>query len=78
MFTEACSALDEADKITASVENQHTVMEHIMSLVQKFRWGPQILAVKLASVLMITKSIITECHALSPVLESPADTYLTD
>ena len=65
LFTEACSALNEADKLTASVENQHVVMEHIMSLVQKFRWGPQVLAVKLASDLTTTKSIITESHALS-------------
>ena len=54
LFTEAYSALDEADKLTASIENQHVVMEHIMSLVQKFCWGPQVLAVKLASDLTTT------------------------
>ena len=67
LFTEACSALDEADKLTASVENQHMVMEHILSIVQKFRWGPQVLAVNLSSNLTTAKSIITESHALSLV-----------
>ena len=37
LFTETCSTLDEADKLMASVVNQHVVMEYIMSLVQKFR-----------------------------------------
>ena len=65
MFTEACSTLDEADKLTASIANQHVIMEHITLLVQKFRWGPQVLAVKLVSNLTTTKSLITESHALS-------------
>ena len=29
LFTEACSALDKGDKLTASIANQHAVMEHI-------------------------------------------------
>ena len=40
-------------------------MELITSLVQKLRWGPQVLAVKLAKDLGITKSIFTQSHALS-------------
>ena len=65
LFKETCSALDEADILTASIANQHAVMEHIMSLVQKFRWGPQVLAVSLVSDLTKTKSLITESFALS-------------
>ena len=65
LFTGACSALYKADKLTASIANQHAVMEYITSLVQKFSWGPQVLAVKLVSDLTRTKSLITESFALS-------------
>ena len=65
LFTEACSALDEADKLMASIANQHAVMEHIMLLVQKFRWGPQVLAVKPVSDLTKTKRLTTESFLLT-------------
>lgn len=65
LFTEACSALDEADRLTASIANQHAVMEHIMSLVQKFRWGPQVLAVRPVSGLTKTRSLIAESFSLT-------------
>ena len=53
LFTKACSALDEGDKLKASIANQHAVMEHIM------------LAVKLTFDLTKTKILITESFALS-------------
>ena len=65
LFTEACAALEDSKKLSASVQNQHVIMQKIISLALKFRWGPQIYAVPLASDLSITKSILTENHDLS-------------
>ena len=65
LFIEACAQVDEDKRVTASVEEQHKTMKLILSLVQRFRWGEQVLAVKLASDLTTTKSLLTESHALT-------------
>ena len=65
LFIEAYAQVDEEKRVTASIENQHTTMKKITSLVQRFRWGKQVLAVKLASDLTKTKSLLTKSHALT-------------
>ena len=65
LFIEACNLLDDTKKFWASVENYQTVVRHVMRLAQKFRWGAQVVAVKLQSDLSVTKSIFTENHDLS-------------
>ena len=65
LFIEACAPVDESKRLTASVVNQRKVIVHIGHLVQRFRWGPQVLAVRLVSDLSITNSILTQSHALS-------------
>ena len=39
-------------------------MKMITSLVQRFRWEEEVLAVRLVSDLSVTKSLLTESHAL--------------
>ena len=65
LFIEACAQVEEEKRVTASVENQHATMKTIASLVQRFRWGEQVLAVRLASDLNVTKSLLTESHSLT-------------
>ena len=62
LFIEACAQVDEEKQATASVENQHTMKKTITSLEQRFRWGKQVLAVRLVSDLNVTKSLLTESH----------------
>ena len=63
MFIKACAQVDEEK--TSKIENQHTTMKTITSLVQRFSWGKQVLAVRLASDLTKTKSLLTESRALT-------------
>ena len=65
LFLQACAEVKDSEKLTATVEKQHVVMEEITALVQRFCWGTQILAIKLASDLSTTKSLLTENHDLS-------------
>ena len=65
MFIEACAQVDEEKLVTASVENHHITMKTITSLVQRFRWGEQVLTVKLVSDMNVTKSLLTGSHALT-------------
>ena len=65
LLIEAWAQVDEEKGVTASVENQHTTMKVITSLVQRFRWGEQVLAVRPVSDLTVTKSLLTESHALT-------------
>lgn len=65
LFLQACTAVKDSEKLTATVEKQHIVMEEITSLVQQFCWGTQVLAVKLADDPSTTKSLLTENHDLS-------------
>ena len=64
LFTEACTPLEEAKKLTASVANQITIIQHIENLIQKFRWGHQVLAVRMKTDLTQTKNILHENHQL--------------
>ena len=65
LFIEACAQVNEDKRVTASVENQHTMMKLILSLVQRFRWVEQVLAVRTVYDLTKTKSLLTESHALT-------------
>ena len=65
LFIEACTQVKEAKRVTASIENQHETMQRVTSLVQRFRWGQQVLAVKTVSNLTVTRSLLTESHNLS-------------
>ena len=40
LFTEACAALEDAKKLTASVDNQHVIMQKITDLAQKSKSWP--------------------------------------
>ena len=64
LFTEACTPLEEAKKLTASVANQITIIQHIENLIQKFRWGHQVLAVRTKADLTRTKNTLHENHQL--------------
>ena len=65
LFIEACTPLEDAKKISASVETAHTVIRRITGLAQKIRWGTQVVAVKLQYDLTETKSLLTENHDLT-------------
>ena len=65
LFVEACAPVEESKKMTANIENQHVIMARITSLVQRFRWGQQVLAIRLATDLSVTKSMLTENHDIT-------------
>ena len=65
LFVEACAPVEESKKMTANIENQHLIMARITSLVQRFRWGQQVLAIRLASDQSAAKSMLTENHDIS-------------
>ena len=65
LFIEECAQVDEDKRVTASLENQHTTMKLILSLVQRFCWGEQVITVQPVSDLNTTKSLLTESHALT-------------
>ena len=39
LFLQACAEVKESEKLTATVEKQHVVIEEITALVQRFCWG---------------------------------------